>query len=200
MSDGGPDHRLALWFCTGSSTCTVHLFELRCSHSCVCLPLPNWSNTAESMMSFSNLAIQNVSLEGKEWVRRNGKVRSAIMSRECFKPRCVYSKTTLKREENKNSPNLKIITPVEAFCFLPASPYHSSIITRVNLNTIVLLWWSFCPFARTAEHLKMHWSRMKSYVISSSRSRLLDLYFLCRSDGQPHTWGATSNTSKKRKT
>ena len=177
------------------------------------LPMPRLDSTREHYKPFDEVygplpderdwPSNHSSDEGKEIDKANrkmlslsGKVRSVIMCRECFKPRCAYSETSLKREEKQKITELEKITPVEAFCFLlhhpithPSSQKLTSCVKiSLNLNTIALLWWSFRPFVHTAEH----WGCIgqgRSCAWSQAAKAGCSTYM--RSDGlEPHTWGA----------
>ena len=124
-----------------------------------------------------------------------------------FKPRCVYSETSLKREEKQKLTELEEDYTCGSILFPPASPYHSSIITRANLlcrDPVEPQYYSatLVKFPPVCSHCGApEGALVEDEVVRDLKQRkqvVRPICFLCRSDGlEPHTWGATSNILKR---
>ena len=128
---------------------------------------------------------------------------------ECFKPRCIYSEAKLTLKEKEILTDLERDFTCGSILFPPLSPYHSTIIVRTNItcqNPIEAQYYScrLVNFPPVCSHCGApEEALVEDQLVRDLKQRkqiVRPICFLCRADGKaPHTWGASTNASKKRK-
>ena len=136
-----------------------------------------------------------------------GRVRAAVTCGDCFKPRCVFSEAALSQEEKVMLCELESSYTCGSILFPPASPYHSSIVTRANLScrdcvepqyysASLIKFKPVCSHCGGPEETLVEDELVRS--LKETKQVVRPICFFCRSDGkEPHTWGASSNKKRR---
>lgn len=159
--------------------CLTHLLRMSMKefNSLCYLPLPILDSTMQHYKPFKDLYSQlpnerdrpslgttkhsdeeEVDKANRKLLSSSGRVRAAVTCGECFKPRCVYSEAALTQKGKDMLCELECSYTCGSVLFPPTSPYHSSIVTRVNLtchdcveaqyypdqiqSSVLPLWWA----------------------------------------------------------
>lgn len=95
---------------------------------------------------------EDMDKSNRKLLSQSGKVRAMLSCGSCFKPRCVFSDASLSAIEKSMFTELEADYTCGSMLFPPASPYNSTVITRVNLSllmslnhSITVLLWSSSP-------------------------------------------------------
>lgn len=151
---------------------------------------------------------ENVDKANRKLLSQSGKVRAVLSCGDCFKPRCVFSDSSLTNNEKDMLVELEADYTCGSTLFPESSEYHSSIVTQVNLScaddiepqyysaTLVKFPPVCCHCGGSEETL------VEDELIRDLKQRkqvVRPICCFCRSEGkEPNTWGATSNKRRKK--
>jgi len=132
-----------------------------------------------------------------------GKVRAVVQCGDCFKPRCVFSETSLKDVEKSMIADLEADFTCGSMLFPLPSEHHSSIVVRVNLScadniecATLVKFPPICCYCGAPEEMLVEDDVVRD--LKQQKQVVRPICFLCRSQGkEPTTWGATSNKRKR---
>ena len=136
----------------------------------------------------------------------NAKVRQVIFCGECFKPRCIFAISKLRKEEEivvervKEAKTYSCGSPL----FPPDSPLHVTIIVRCCADPVEGVYYTATLkiFPPVCFYCGMAEGFVTEGIVELQRQYAVvrPLYFLCQSEGKTHKVGRPNNVVKRQRT